>query len=130
MASITLLMLGMATVLASASLLMPATNPVSVTAPRFQASVLLGTMLGGFLLLVSEVVARRWSAPAGGWRWAWFLIGALFLVLGTPLLFSGLGGESPLHRRTVGFRLGMGGIYVMFGFASLRAAVAGVRGRL
>jgi hypothetical protein len=127
--SIGLLVMGMASLLAAASLIRPATNPMSMAAPRFQVSMLFGTLLAAFLLLLSEVAARRWAAPAGGWRWGWFLIAAPFLLLGVPLLLGGLGGSGSLHRRTVGFRLGIGGIYVMFGLASVRAALAGMRRR-
>ena len=127
--SVGLLVMGMAALLAASSLLRPATNPMSLAAPRFQVSMLFGTLLAALLLILSEVAARRWSAPAGGWRWGWFLIAAPFLLIGTPLLLGGLGGGGSLHRRTVGFRLGMGGIYVLFGLASVRAALAGVRRR-
>jgi hypothetical protein len=66
--SVGLLMMGIASLLAASSLLRPATHPMSLAAPRFQVSMLFGTLFAAFLLILSEVAARRWSAPAGGWR--------------------------------------------------------------
>jgi len=122
--SVGLLVLGMAALLGSASLLRPATNPISDAAERFQADVIVGTAVAAALLLLSEMAARRWSAPARGWKAGWFLVGALFLVLGTPLLLDALQEGGPLGRRTLRFRLGMGGLYVALGVASCVVAAA------
>ena len=125
--SIGLLALGVMTLLTATSLLRPATNPISGAAPRFQASVIEGTLIAAALLLLSEIAARRWSAPAGGWKAGWFLIGALFLVLGLPLVLDAMQEETPLSRNTRGFRLGLGGLYVALGIASGAAAWASRR---
>lgn len=111
-------MLGLVSFLGAASLLHPATNPVSDAAPRFQASVFQGTAMAVLLLVLSEVAARRWSAPAGGWRWGWLPIGAFFLLLGAPLLLGALLEDAtPLAARTRGFRLAIGGLWVALGLA-------------
>jgi hypothetical protein len=120
-----LLALGMASLLASESFLRPATNPMSDAAPRFQAAMLQGTLLAALLLVLSELAARRWSAPAGGWKAGWFLVGAVFLILGTPLFLSVFEEATALSRRTSTFRLGMGGLYLALGIAA--CAVAAVR---
>jgi len=121
--SVFLLVLGMGVLLASASLLLPATNPMSDAAPRFQSSMLVGTLVAAGLLLLSEAAARRLSAPARGWKAGWFLVGALFFWLGTPLAMSALEGGT-LARRTLRFRLGMGGLYLALGIASCAGALA------
>jgi len=131
--SVTLLVLGMGVLLASASLLKPATNPISDAAPRFQSSVLVGTLVAALLLLLSEAAARRLSAPPRGWKAGWFMVGAVFFFLGAPLVMGTLEGvalsrEYPaawtLVRRTLRFRLGMGGLYLALGIASCAGAVA------
>ena len=100
------------------SLLRPATNPVSEAAPQFQVSILQGTALAAVLFFLAEAVAWRWSAPAGGWRWGWLLIGASFLLLGAPLVGGILIEEAtPLALRTRGFRLGIGGLWAALGLA-------------
>lgn len=116
--SLASLVAGLVSALGSVSLLRPATNPVSDAAPGFQASVFQGTAVAVLLLVVSEAAARRWSAPAGGWRWGWFPIGASFLLLGAPLLLGALLEDATrLAARTRGFRLGIGGLWVALGLA-------------
>jgi hypothetical protein len=115
---------GLAAALASTSFLNPATNPVSDAAAGFQAGVFQATAAAVVLFLVSEAAARRWSAPAGGWRWGWLVIGALFLILGTSLVLGAtLEEASPLAERTRAFRLGIGGLWMALGLAGCALAV-------
>ncbi len=116
--SLAFLVGGLACALGAVSLTHPATNPVSNAAGRFKASVFQGTALGVLLLFLAEVAARRWSAPAGGWRWAWLLIGAFFLLLGVPLLVAALRDATPLGVRIQSFRLGLGALWLALGIAS------------
>jgi hypothetical protein len=115
--SIACLALGIVSFLGAISLLRPATNPVSDAAAGFQAGVFQGTALAAVLFFFAEVAAWRWSAPAGGWRWAWLVIGAFFLLLGGSLLVEALPDQSPLGGRTRGFRLGIGGLWTALGIA-------------
>lgn len=138
-ASVALFGLGMAVLTASASLLMPATNPVSDAAPRFQSSMLAGTLLAALLLGLSEVAARWLWGPARGWYAAWVVAGAAFLFLGAPLVVGALEGvalsreypaASALARRTLGFGLGLGALYLALGIASVALAWRRWRPRL
>jgi hypothetical protein len=115
MVSVGCLVLGIVSFLGASSLLRPATNPMSDAAGGFQASLFQGTALAAVLFFIAEVAASRWSAPAGGWRWAWVMIGALFLLLGVPLLVEALADTGPLGARTRPFRLGIGGLWVALG---------------
>ena len=110
-------MLGLVSWLGSISLVRPATNPISDAAPQFQASVFQGTALAAVLFFLAEAVAWRWSAPAGGWRWGWLAIGAVFVLLGTPLLFGALQDSGPLGGRTRSFRMGLGALWLALGMA-------------
>ena len=116
--SVGLLVMGLVSFFGAVGLLRPATNPISDAAPRFQASVYQGTALAAVFFFLAEAVASRWSAPAGGWRWGWLLIGASFLLLGAPLVWGALLEEAtPLALRTRGFRLGIGGLWLALGLA-------------
>ena len=125
--SLALLLMGIMTLLGASSLLRPATNPMGEASQRFQASLLQGTLVAVALLVLSEIAARRWSVPAGGWKAGWFLIGGVFLTLGLPLVLDAMQEETTLSRKTRGFRLGTGGLYVALGFASGVVALASRR---
>ena len=120
-----LLALGIWMLMGSVAFLRPATNPIGDAAPDFQTDVILGTLVAVGILILSELAARRWSAPAGGWRWGWFLIGGEFLILGTPLLLeAALEDSTPLAERTRAFRLAIGGLWVALGIAACAVPAA------
>ena len=115
--SLAFLVGGLVCALGAVSLLRPATNPIGDAAPQFQAGIFQATALAAVFFFLAEVVASRWSAPAGGWMWGWLLVGAFFLLVGVPVLFEALQDSSPLGLRTRGFRLGIGGLWMALGLA-------------
>ena len=122
--SISLMLMGLVSVLFASSLTRPATNPMSDAAPLFQANMIQGTLAAAIFFVLAEAAARRWSAPVGGWKAWWLLVSALFLMPGTPLLVSAFEAATPLSRRTVVFRFVMGAIDFVLGMAALSAAAA------
>jgi HAMP domain-containing protein len=122
--AVLLVLLGLLSIVFAQSLLLPATNPLSVAAHEFQRSMWAYTIAGAILLGLAALLAPPRARSLAVWKVLWTLVGLLFLGPGVVILIEALGAlttssGSDLARTHLAFLVAFGVASVALGAASL-----------